>query len=222
MGPADRPTDLPVHYHEQDYATTRRRLVALFVDLIVFLFLVALCNATLQVAVVPENVRRMSRSTKHEQTEKRRLVNKYMRPYAAAQAGIFFGVLLVYHVGLRRLRGGTAGYRIAGVRLVDEYGGPPGWKRLLKRTLIAVPFVLLFGASYFEIRKSPRRQSFHDELGGTWVVRKRAEPAGVARIVPHGRLLGSFMIESVDVHPADEAEEASEAADEPTAQSAEA
>lgn len=114
-------------------------------------------------------------------------------------------VCLVYQIGMRRLPGGTLGYRLAGIRLVDESGGPPSWRALIKRSCIAIALAMFLCVplliSYLYALKHPKRQTGHDFWSGTWAVRKRAKPAGPALTTYQSKLLLIFLLNYIDVEP---------------------
>ncbi len=185
-----------VYYANEDYAGSLRRLIAWFVDVIVLIVILNVAAAAAQLAVVPTDVLKMPPSG-----ERQRLVSKHMRPVQVPVLGGYLLVFAAYHVLLRRTRFGTAGYLLTGIRIVDETGEPPPFKKLGKRFLIAIPFTMPLGASYLKCRGNPKRQSVHDQICGTWVIRRRAEPAGLAQLSHQMKLIGLFIIHYIDVEP---------------------
>ena len=111
-------------------------------------------------------------------------------------------MVVSYHVLARTTRGGTMGYRLAGIRWIDKTGRTPGIKTALRRFLIAMPSCLMIGAGYLLCFKTPRRQAVHDRWSGTWLVRRRAEPAGPALSTYNTKLFGTFVLTYTDVEPA--------------------
>ncbi len=183
-----------------DYAPLTRRIGAAFVDiLVVVLFLVAI-GPIAALIWVPREVRQMPNTP-----ERRRLISHHLQPVNSQIVGAWFIGCVLYHLGLRRLRNGTIGYRLMGIRLVDPAGLPPSWWALARRFLLAAPMVPLFGVTYLLCVKTPRRQAFHDRWCGTWMVRKSAEPAGPARLAFQTQLLGTFMLTYIDLEHADPA-----------------
>lgn len=194
-------------YLESDYASMARRIGAALTDLLTILFVVIVVNYAVAFRYVPMDVLKMPVTTAKERHDRQARINEYMRPVQVPLSTGFLVFACVYHIGLRRLPGGTLGYRLMGVRLVNEAGAPPEWKVLVKRFLLAVPFVSFFGVSYLLCRQNPRRQAFHDRWSGTWVVRKSARPLGPANRVYQSKLLGTFPLTYIDLEPAPAATE---------------
>ncbi|HVP13361.1 MAG TPA: RDD family protein [Phycisphaerae bacterium] len=185
-----------VYFAPADYAHPARRLGALVIDLA---FLVAVLIAVyLQLAyvVVPQSIRSQRWSP-----EVQREIDRHVKPIMKPLTWAWFAFCAAYHIGLRRTRGGTLGYRLMGIRLVDEAGQAPAVRRLFRRFLLAIPSTLFLGASYFSCFTSPRRQTAHDKWSGTWAVRKRALPAGPALISYHTKFFGTFPTTYIDVEP---------------------
>ncbi|MCA9774171.1 MAG: RDD family protein [Myxococcales bacterium] len=78
-------------------------------------------------------------------------------------------------------RGQSPGKFLAGIRVVNAQGRPPGFVRAALRELIGKPLsALFFGLGYVWAIFDSQRQAFHDKIAGTWVVRghpKRGERA---------------------------------------------
>ena len=114
----------------------------------------------------------------------------------------FWVVLVVaYHVAGRRTRGGTLGYRITGIRLINSENEPPRWGVLIKRFFLGMALAGPFGASYLLCLKSPKRQAMHDRLCNTWVVRSKAAPAGPGTEVHRLHIISSWGLRYIDVEP---------------------
>jgi uncharacterized RDD family membrane protein YckC len=185
-----------VYFAPKDYAHPVRRLGALLIDLI---FLVALLNAILlpiAYMVVPANIRSQRRTPEIQQE-----IDKYVRPIQKPVTLAWLVLCVAYHIPLRRTRGGTLGYRLMGIRLVDQSGRPPAMRQLARRFLIAIPLTLFIGLSYFSCFSAPRRQTLHDMWSGTWAVRKRAQPAGPAVTAYFTKFLGTIPTMYIDVEP---------------------
>jgi uncharacterized RDD family membrane protein YckC len=188
-----------VHFALKDYAGPGRRVAACLIDLGVLIGLLLATTTLVGLWLVPPEVR-----ARPDSRERQREVSVAMRP---AQRPIVLGWLAAipaYHVLLRKMRGGTLGYRLAGIRIVDAAGDPPPMKVLMRRFVAAVPFVLFFGLSYLACRRGGRRQAAHDQLCGTWLVRRGASPAGAARVAYQARLVGTYLLTYPDVEPLEE------------------
>jgi uncharacterized RDD family membrane protein YckC len=185
-----------VYYHSNDYARVIRRIPSMLIDLIVVVIFVVGVASAAQAAYVPRSVITMPKSP-----EKTRLLRQYWQPLQKPVVLISFALGVAYHIALRRTRGGTIGYRLLGLRLVDATGQPPPWKVLVRRFLIAVPLFFFFAATYWGCFHNPRRQSLHDTFSSTWVVRKKAQPAGLAQPHFQSRLLGPWLLTYTDIVP---------------------
>ncbi|HKQ46554.1 MAG TPA: RDD family protein [Phycisphaerae bacterium] len=192
-----------VYYRQQDYARVIRRLPSMIVDLGVLVLMIAIITSAVQAVYVPGSVIKMPRSP-----ERNRLLAQYWRPVQKQTLLVCAAVAAGYHIALRRTRGGTLGYRLLGIRLIDATGRPPSWKALVKRFLIAVPLFFFFAATYWGCFQNPRRQALHDTFCSTWLVRKSAQPAGPARPVHQAKLLGPWLLTFMDVEPDQDADRA--------------
>ncbi|MFQ5412032.1 MAG: RDD family protein [Phycisphaerae bacterium] len=182
-----------------DYASIPRRLIAFFIDLFVIVLILYIIYAVMAFVVLPKGVYAMPRSP-----EKTQVINTHMRAHIRTLGLTWLGLICAYHILIRATGGGTVGYRLARIRLVDLTGRVPTLKTLLRRFLVAVPGCLLFGVTYLNCRRSPRRQAGHDQWCGTWLVRKRAESAGPGLPVFQTRLIGTFLLTFPDVEPVSE------------------
>ncbi|QDV91406.1 RDD family protein [Phycisphaerae bacterium RAS2] len=183
-----------------DYAGLSRRLIALVIDLAIVIAGVSGISSAVAARVVPPDVWQVT-----NRAERQRKMNEAMRPVQLPTTLGCVAFAVIYHVLGRTLRGGTIGYRIAGIRLVDAAGRTPPLAVLFKRFLMAVPFTLLLGASYSSVRRKLRRQTTHDQWSGTWVVRKAAVPIGPAKPAYQTKLLGTMLFTWLDLEPVDAA-----------------
>ncbi len=188
-----------VYFAAHDYAPVTRRFGAFLTDLVVLCVLAFVLVIPIGYLMLPNRVRSMPDSPQRQV-----LLSKYTKR-AFAIGGLAGGI--AYHIVLRRLRGGTLGYRLLGIRLVNETGRPPSWRVLGKRfvlaALLATPclFFLPLVASYLYALKHPKRQTGHDFWSGTWLVRKNARPAGPALTAYNSKLLGTLLLNYIDVEP---------------------
>jgi uncharacterized RDD family membrane protein YckC len=187
-----------VYFKAGDYAHPLRRFGAFALDVALLFLLLASLGFVVGLVMVPKEIRQQPRSP-----EVQREINKYMKPAQVPLVAGWFVCGALYYVPLRRTRGGTLGYRLVGIRLVDRTGGIPSLRTLAKRFLLAVPFDLPLGASYLACLQSPRRQAIHDQWSGTWMVRKWARLAGPARTSYQTKLLGTILLTYLDLEPVD-------------------
>ena len=168
------PTPDAVYYTTSDYAHPARRIGAALVDFVVLFLVVWLFSTGVALLVALPDVKRLSNTPEgQKQVDRQETKTQIKKSMKSIQvpAGLVAFVLLpaAYHIGLRRLRGGTPGYRVMGIRVVDRTGSTPGWRVLLRRFLIGTPMVLLLGAGYWQCPRDPKRQANHDRWSGTWV-----------------------------------------------------
>lgn len=193
-------TSPAVLFAPQDYASILRRIIAAAIDVGLMIVVLSAVGDAIVSKYVPESVAVMPPSPKRQE-----LINKYVKPIQVQAVAGLLAFCAAYHIGLRRLRLGTLGYVLAGVRIVNAAGDTPGWTSLGKRFVLAVPLVGLFGVSYLICRQNPRRQAFHDQWSGTWVVRSSAKPVGPAKPAFQTKFLGPIFLTYLDLEPADAA-----------------
>ena len=100
-----------------------------------------------------------------------------IRLVLASWAAFFF----CYFVPLKRSKMGTVGYLVGRVRIVGMDGRPPGLIPLTLRLSFAVlgPWVL----DLPWLSGDPYRQALRDKFAQTYVVKRKAEPAGQGKFV---------------------------------------
>ncbi len=190
-----------VYYRQEDYAPVARRIPSFIIDIIVLVVALMATATVMQTLYVPPSVIKMPNSP-----EKTRLSANYLQPVKVRFVLGWLAFAILYHIALRRTRGGTLGYRLTRIRLIDATGRPPSWPVLVKRFLIAVPFTFFFAVTYWGCFHSPRRQTFHDQWSGTWLIRKNAQSAGPARPAYQTKLLGTWLLTYMDLEPVEAVE----------------
>jgi uncharacterized RDD family membrane protein YckC len=91
--------------------------------------------------------------------------DRYSTSLLADLSGLL--ILSVYYIACEGVWGRTVGKLVTGTKVVDEHSKPPGWSKVVGRTLSRlIPFepFSVFGE---------RRLCWHDSLAGTKVVRCR-------------------------------------------------
>ena len=126
--------DTLVWFRHEDHAGLVRRLVACLID----------AGLLLAISSVPPWI---AQSTRHGSTP----TTTAPVPVSGVAVAILALVLVVimtaaYHLPLRRTRGGTIGYRLAGQRLVNMAGQTPRWGTLVRRFALSLIFPLLLYA----------------------------------------------------------------------------
>ena len=170
-------TKTGVYYVREDGAGIWRRLLALGIDAVVVL--VAITIVGLALDILPGSV---------------------AWPLFGA---VVLALPVTYLVLLRRSPVGTLGYALMGLRVVDLQGERPSLLVMTYRFSLAALFLILaFGAalplSILDFAWScgdPFRQTLHDKLAGTYVIRKQAQPAGrgAVGVVACG-IMGYFLL----------------------------
>ncbi|MBI5284829.1 MAG: RDD family protein [Chloroflexi bacterium] len=69
--------------------------------------------------------------------------------------------------------GGTLGRRSLGLRVVNEAGNAPGIRAGVSLFLLSVISRLVFGIGYLVMIRDKHKQTWHDKLSGTYVIRTR-------------------------------------------------
>ncbi|MFQ5424909.1 MAG: RDD family protein [Phycisphaerae bacterium] len=203
-----------VWFRSEDYASIARRIGAFLLD---HAFLFALLIVVMMTVIFPLPPELVERMRSVPVAERQTMTAEWLKSPESMHRLMWrlrgwLVFCVAYYTVFRRLRGGTVGYRIMGIRLIDKTGQPPLLGALFKRFCVAAIATLPLGASYLKCRKSGKRQAFHDWWCGTWLVRKRAVPAGRGKVAYQPLLLGTFMLTFLDVEP-DEARAADEEAD---------
>lgn len=85
--------------------------------------------------------------------------------------GWMFLLIVVYHVGFWAWKGTTIGGIVSRVRVVRPDGAPVGFTEALVRGLSAIFSVAVAGLGWFWMLWDPERQTWHDKIAGTIVVR---------------------------------------------------
>ncbi len=85
--------------------------------------------------------------------------------------GRFFLLLLAYHIGFWTWKGTTVGGIICQLRLVRTDGGRLQFVDALVRGLTSILSLVALGLGALWILKDPERQSWHDKIAGTYVVK---------------------------------------------------
>ena len=186
-----------VYFAPKDYASPARRIGSFLIDLLVIVFLFIGIGIAAEFAVVPKRVWTMPPSA-----EKQKLTKHYIKPLQVPLTLAWLGLVVAYHLLLRLTRGGTLGYRLMRIRLVDKTGRTPQIKTVFKRFLIALPACMPLGVGYLLCFKTPKRQAIHDRWSGTWLVRCAAVLAGPALTAYNTKLVGTFVLTYIDVEPA--------------------
>jgi uncharacterized RDD family membrane protein YckC len=83
----------------------------------------------------------------------------------------FFVLLLAYHIGFWSWKGTTVGGIICQLRVVRMDGAPLRFADALVRGLASIFSLAVFGLGGLWILKDPERQSWHDRIAGTYVVK---------------------------------------------------
>jgi uncharacterized RDD family membrane protein YckC len=85
--------------------------------------------------------------------------------------GRFLLVVLAYSIAFIAWKGTTLGGIICGVRVIRTNGGDPRLVDALVRGLSSIFSLAVVGLGAFWILRDPERQSWHDRIAGTYVVK---------------------------------------------------
>lgn len=117
-----------VIFEKSDYASCQRRVASSVVDFIVLVLIFSGMQVWFAYRYVPESVRSMPPSAARQ-----KLIDQHIAPVSKQITLLSLGVVAIYIIPFRQLRGGSIGYRLLGIRLVDATGNPPSLKVLAKR-----------------------------------------------------------------------------------------
>jgi uncharacterized RDD family membrane protein YckC len=87
------------------------------------------------------------------------------------EPGLFFALLLGYHIGFWAWQGTTLGGIIVGLRVTRTDGTPPRVVDALVRGLASLLSFAAIGIGLFWMIQDAERQTWHDKIAGTYVVR---------------------------------------------------
>ncbi len=147
-----------VYFRREDYAPFWRRVLVLAIDLTVFVT-VSLLTA-LPLTFLPVSM---------AATFNLMLLNTVE-------------VAFFYFVVLKRSKFRTLGYRVARVRIVSPNGEAPDYPSMFLRLMFGtlVPFHWL---NWIWLTNDSHRQTLHDKVANTYVVKANAQAVGKGRIV---------------------------------------
>jgi uncharacterized RDD family membrane protein YckC len=97
------------------------------------------------------------------------LVVQVMWPFRGSR--VFFLALLAYHIGFWAWKHTTVGGIICQLRIVRMDGVPMTVADAFIRGLSAIFSVVVLGLGFFWVLRDPERQSWHDKIAGTYVVK---------------------------------------------------
>jgi uncharacterized RDD family membrane protein YckC len=84
--------------------------------------------------------------------------------------GVFFVLLLGYHIAFWTWKGTTVGGIICSLRIVRTDGAPLSPSDALVRGLVSLFSLAALGLGFLWILRDPERQAWHDRIAGTYVV----------------------------------------------------
>ena len=145
-------------YNQQDYVGVFKRIVIDFIDVTVAILL-SVFVTWLLVEGSPSDVS------------------------PAVVTGVWGAVWIAYFVFLKGSRWRTIGYLVAGAKIVNYSGRRPSRFALMVRLLFVVMGPMNFVVDLLWIPSDTRRQALRDKFAHTFVVRQRALPAEIGRLV---------------------------------------
>ena len=99
-----------------------------------------------------------------------RLDRLFFFDYSAGENNLLL-IALIYHVGFWAWKQTTVGGMICQLRLVRTDGGPVRFAEALVRALAGIFSLIVAGIGFLWILWDPERQSWHDRIAGTYVVK---------------------------------------------------
>jgi len=114
---------------------------------------------------------------------------------------IFAVVAFWYLVILKRSKAGTVGYRMGGVRIVGMDGQTASLSTLTSRMLFVPLGPLIWFLDFVWLSGDKHRQTLHDKLARTYVVKATAVPLGTGKILVryHEILFFNFAFQEIEV-----------------------
>ncbi len=91
--------------------------------------------------------------------------------FRSSGPGLFFLLLLIYHIVFWTTKATTVGGIICNLRLVRTDGGPVTFSEALVRGLSSIFSFVALGLGCLWILRDPERQAWHDRFAGTYVVK---------------------------------------------------
>ena len=84
---------------------------------------------------------------------------------------VFPLVFLIYKSAFLAWRGATVGYIVVGLRCVRSNGEALTWQYAIARTVASILSLLPLGLGFFWAAQDPLRQTWHDKIVGTVVLK---------------------------------------------------
>ncbi len=94
----------------------------------------------------------------------------------------FIVVLIIYHIIFKYLKGGTLGYMLCGMKLVDFYGKKPSLYQVLLRFTYWFIFPIHILIDLIGLGASKNRSCMINNLSETFIVKQDAQPIEVKSI----------------------------------------
>ena len=193
--------DIVPYYAPRAYASGPRRVIALLIDLFVTGALFFGPYTYVAWEKTPIEVKQMEDGPE-KQRKMREAVGDLLLPLVWAGVGL----MAVYQILIRKTPIGTVGYLLTGIKLIGPDGRSPDWHSYGKRVLVCLLEIFSLGLVYVLCFKTKKHQALHDQLAGTWLIKRRAKPEGPGRIIYKTRLLGVYPVTLIDVEPESTAE----------------
>jgi len=184
------------YYPPRAYASGQRRVIALLIDLLVTGALFFGPYTYVAWEKTPLEVKQMEDGPK-----KQRLMREAVGDLLVPLIWAGVGLMAAYQILLRKTPLGTLGYILTNIKLVGPDGRSPEWRSYGKRVLICLLEIFSIGLVYIMCFKNKKHQALHDQLAGTWLIKRNAQPEGPGRIIYKTRLLGVYPVTLIDVEP---------------------
>ncbi len=138
------------------------------------------------------------------------VVNKILHVIASLSGTAYLGfsewmlctiIFWAYMIWLKGYRGATPGYYALGIRIISISGAQVSVKQILIRIISSFFSAIPFGLGYIWITVDANRQTWHDKIAGTYVIRSGAIPVRVINLPRTGlirvKLLTSLIVVSL-------------------------
>ncbi len=91
-------------------------------------------------------------------------------------------VSILYIIGYKAARAESIGYRMAKITIVALDGSRPRFWQMVVREICAIVSAIALFIGFIAMLSSPNRQTWHDRLAGTYVIKRGSQPAEQVRL----------------------------------------
>jgi tetratricopeptide (TPR) repeat protein/DNA-directed RNA polymerase subunit RPC12/RpoP len=106
----------------------------------------------------------------------------------------YFLIILIYFLGTKGYRGQTLGYQILGIKIISVDGKRVTLLQILIRLISSIFSELALGLGYIWLVFDKNRQTWHDKIAGTYVIRTKALPTHITEVSQTGLIKYKIVI----------------------------